>query len=64
MSMPMTSKSVLGAPRQRLSETKAAERYLCFGRFQVELQRQALFKEGSQVRIPSKVFQLLLALTR
>jgi DNA-binding winged helix-turn-helix (wHTH) protein len=59
--MPMTSKSVVGAPRQQLSETKAAERYLCFGQFQVDLQRKELFKEGSRVRIPSKVFEVLLA---
>ena len=62
MSTPMTSKSALDARRQQLSETKAAERYLRFGQFQVDLQREELFKEGSQVRIPSKVFQVLLAL--
>src|SRR5258707_3164460 len=62
MSTPMMSSSALGARRQQLSETKAAERYLCFGQFQVDLQREELFKEGSQVRIPSKVFQVLLAL--
>ena len=62
MSTPMTSKSALDARRQQLSETKAAERYLCFGQFQVDLQREELFKEGSRVRIPSKVFQALLAL--
>jgi DNA-binding winged helix-turn-helix (wHTH) protein len=62
MSTPMTSSSALGAHRQQLSETKAAERYLCFGQFQVDLQREELFKEGSPVRIPSKVFRVLLAL--
>ena len=62
MSTPMTSKSALGARRQQLSETKAAERYLCFGQFRVDLQREELFKEGSRVRIPSKVFQMLVAL--
>jgi DNA-binding winged helix-turn-helix (wHTH) protein len=61
MSTPMTSSSALGARRQQLSETKAAERYL-FGHFQVDLQREELIKEGSRVRIPSKVFQVLLAL--
>jgi DNA-binding winged helix-turn-helix (wHTH) protein len=60
--MPMMPSSALGARRQQLSETKAAERYLCFGQFQVDLQREELFKEGSRVRIPSKVFQVLLAL--
>jgi DNA-binding winged helix-turn-helix (wHTH) protein len=62
MSTPMTSKSALGARRQQLSETKAAERYLCFGQFHLDLQREELFKGGSRVRIPSKVFQVLLAL--
>jgi DNA-binding winged helix-turn-helix (wHTH) protein len=61
MSTPMTSKSALGARGQQLSETKAAE-YLRFGQFQVDLQREELFKEGSRVRIPYKVFQVLLAL--
>jgi DNA-binding winged helix-turn-helix (wHTH) protein len=59
MSTPMTSKSALGA---RSQQPKAAERYLCFGPFQVDLQRGELFKEGSRVPIPSKVFQVLLAL--
>src|SRR5215471_2563228 len=62
MSTPMTSKSALGAHKQQLSATKAAERYLCFGQFQVDLQREELFKEGSRVRIPYKAFQVLLAL--
>jgi len=62
MSMPMMPSSALGARRQQLSETKAAERYVCFGQFHVDLQREELFKEGSRVRIPSKVFQALLAL--
>jgi len=60
--MPMTSKSALGAPRQQVSETKPAERFLRFGQFQVDLQREGLFREGSRVRIPYKVFQVLLAL--
>jgi DNA-binding winged helix-turn-helix (wHTH) protein len=62
MSMPMMPSAALGVRRQQPSETKAVERYLCFGHFQVDLQRQELFKQGSRVRIPSKVFQVLLAL--
>jgi DNA-binding winged helix-turn-helix (wHTH) protein len=62
MSMPMMPSSALTACRQQLDEAKAAEPYLCFGQFQVDLQRKELFKEGSRVRIPSKVFQALLAL--
>ena len=33
-----------------------------FWMFQVDLQREELLKEGSRVHIPSKVFQVLLAL--
>ncbi len=62
MSTPMMSKSVLGARRRQLSETKAAERYLSLGQFQVDLHREELFKEGTRIRIPSKSFQVLLAL--
>jgi DNA-binding winged helix-turn-helix (wHTH) protein len=62
MSMPIMPSAALGVRRQQLSETKAAQRYLCFGRFQVDLEREELFKEGSRVRIPSKVFQVLMAL--
>jgi DNA-binding winged helix-turn-helix (wHTH) protein len=62
MSMPTMPSSALGARRQQLSETKAARRYLCFGQFQVDLEREQLFKAGSRVRIPSKVFQVLMAL--
>jgi DNA-binding winged helix-turn-helix (wHTH) protein len=58
MSTPMMSSSALSA----VSQAKAQERYLRFGQFQVDLQREALFKEGSRVRIPSKVFQVLMAL--
>jgi DNA-binding winged helix-turn-helix (wHTH) protein len=62
MSMPIMPSSALSARRQQLSETKATQRYLCFGQFQVDLEREELFKEGSRVRIPSKVFQVLMAL--
>jgi DNA-binding winged helix-turn-helix (wHTH) protein len=62
MSTPMMSGSALSAGRQGVSDAKAQERYLRFGQFQVDLQREELFKEGSRVRIPSKVFQVLMAL--
>ncbi len=62
MATPMRSSPASDARRQQMSETKAADRYLCFGQFQVDLQREEVFKEGSRVRIPSKVFQVLLAL--
>lgn len=56
------SMSALGAAKQQLSETKAAERYLRFGQFQVDLLGEQLLKEGSRVHIQSKVFQVLLVL--
>ena len=62
MATSMRSSSALDVTDNKMSETKAAERYLCFGQFRVDLQRKELFKEGSRVRIPSKVFQVLLAL--
>jgi DNA-binding winged helix-turn-helix (wHTH) protein len=57
-----SSGSALSASRQRVGEAKEQARYLRFGQFQVDLQREELFKEGSRVRIPSKVFQVLMAL--
>jgi DNA-binding winged helix-turn-helix (wHTH) protein len=58
----MPSKSALGIGRQQPSKTKAPERYLFFGPFKIDLQREELFKEGSRVRILSKVFQMLATL--
>jgi len=62
MATPMRSSPALDARRQQMIETKAADRYLWFGQFQVDLKSEEVFKGGSRVRIPSKVFQVLLAL--
>lgn len=62
MSMPMTSSSVLGTRTQEGIAAKPQARYLCFGQFQVDLQREELFKDGSRVHVPAKVYQVLLAL--
>jgi DNA-binding winged helix-turn-helix (wHTH) protein len=37
-------------------------RYLCFGGFQLDTQRELLFKDGTKMRLPGKVFQTLAAL--
>jgi DNA-binding winged helix-turn-helix (wHTH) protein len=37
-------------------------RYLCFGRFHVDVKREEIFRDGSRVRVPAKVFQALMAL--
>lgn len=63
MSIPMTASSALNAQaRESKSSSFAASRYLCFGGFQLDTQRELLFKEGSKVRLPGKVFQTLVAL--
>ena len=61
MTMPMTTSSTLGLRAHERSEAKPS-RYLCFGRFHVDLEREELFKDGARVRIPAKVYQVLLAL--
>jgi len=59
----MTASSALNAQaRESKSSSIAASRYLCFGGFQLDTQRELLFKEGSKVRLPGKVFQTLVAL--
>jgi DNA-binding winged helix-turn-helix (wHTH) protein len=62
MSMPMMSSSVLSTRTQEGIALKPQGRYLCFSQFQVDLQREELFKDGSRVHIPAKVYQVLLAL--
>jgi DNA-binding winged helix-turn-helix (wHTH) protein len=60
MSMPMSA--ALAARGHGLSGAQAQNRYVSFGHFQVDLQREELFKDGARVPIPSKVYQVLLAL--
>src|SRR5262245_29720507 len=63
MSIPMTASSALNAQaRESKASSSLASRYLCFGGFQLDTQRELLFKEGSKVRLPGKVFQTLVAL--
>jgi DNA-binding winged helix-turn-helix (wHTH) protein len=62
MSTPMMSHSALRAVRPEIREAQSKERYLYFGEFQVDLLREELFRQGSRVRVPAKVFQVLLAL--
>src|SRR5882672_8641206 len=62
MSMPMMTSSALSARSRELNQVKPQSRYLCFGHFQVDLRREELFKDGSRIHVPSKVYQVLLAL--
>jgi DNA-binding winged helix-turn-helix (wHTH) protein len=63
MSIPMTASSALNARARETNATSISGcRYLCFGGFQLDTQRELLFKDGTKVRLPGKVFQTLLAL--
>jgi len=62
MSMPTMTSSALRARSRESNQGKPRSRYLCFGQFQVDLQREELFKDGSRIHVPSKVYQVLLAL--
>jgi len=62
MSMPISTSAALAARGHGPSEVRAQSRYVSFGHFQVDLQREELFKDGARVHIPSKVYQVLLAL--
>jgi len=63
MSIPMTASSALNARARETNATSISGcRYLCFGGFQLDTQRELLFKDGTKVRLPGKVFQTLVAL--
>ena len=63
MTMPMMANSALNERSHELGATAQPTcRYLCFGDYQLDMQREELFKLGSRVHIPSKVYQVLLAL--
>ena len=62
MTMPMMSSSTLSARSHELPEIAGPGRYLCFGPFHIDVKREELFKDGARVRIPSKVYQVLMAL--
>src|SRR5215813_3081563 len=62
MSIPMTASSALNARAHENQTSSPTIRYLCFGGFQLDTQRELLFKEGSKVRLPGKVFHTLVAL--
>jgi DNA-binding winged helix-turn-helix (wHTH) protein len=62
MAVPMMSNATLSARRQELKGSVLDGRYVCFGPFQVDLQREELFKGGTRIHVPAKVYQVLLAL--
>src|SRR5579863_3805008 len=63
MSVPMTASTALNVQsRETRSAATPPSRYLCFGEFQLDTQRELLFKDGNKMRLPGKVFQTLVAL--
>src|SRR5262249_28314669 len=62
MSLPMTASPALNAQGRQNISAALGSRYLCFGGFQLDTQRELLFKDGAKVRLPGKVFQTLVAL--
>src|SRR5262249_48089551 len=62
MSLPMTASPALNAQGRQNISAALGSRYLCFGGFQLDTQRELLFKDGTKVRLPGKVFQTLVAL--
>ena len=62
MTAPMMSSTTLSARSHELPNLASQSRYLCFGPFHIDLKREELFKDRARVRIPSKVYQVLVAL--
>ena len=62
MTMQITTSSALGARSRELEDAISASRYVCFGRYQVDLKREEIIRDGIRLRVPAKVFQVLLAL--
>jgi len=65
MSTEMTGMQSLAA--RNFAEADAghsaqAQRFLSFGNFVVDLKREELFKDGTRIKLPGKVYQTLLAL--
>ena len=62
MTMQITTSSALAARSRELELIDSPSRYLCFGRFHVDVKREEIFRDGSRMRVPAKVFQVLMAL--
>jgi len=65
MSTEMTGMQSLAA--RSFAETNSepaqqAQRYVSFGNFVVDLKREELFKDGTRIKLPGKVYQTLIAL--
>jgi DNA-binding winged helix-turn-helix (wHTH) protein len=55
----------IDSPEQRESSNRAARsprRFVCFGAFYLDLEKEELFEEGTRIKLQGKVHQALLAL--
>src|SRR5215471_20310018 len=63
MSAPSSVRSSLAPQLSELGAAALAQsRYVCFGGFQLDTERELLYKDGAKMRLPGKVFQTLVAL--
>src|SRR5215831_5369200 len=62
MSTEMTGTQALAATGYAGAKSPELQRFLSFGTFTVDLKREELFKDGTRIKLPGKVYQTLVAL--
>lgn len=62
MSTEMIGMQALAARSVAELKSEGAPRFLTFGSFAVDLKREELFKDGTRIKLPGKVYQTLVAL--
>src|SRR5262250_1570964 len=62
MSTEMIGMQALAARSIAESKEQESRRFLDFGSFAVDLKREELFKDGTRIKLPGKVYQTLVAL--
>src|SRR5579859_6891326 len=62
MSTEMIGMQALAARSVAEAKDQEFQRFLSFGSFTVDLKREELFKDGTRIKLPGKVYQTLVAL--
>ena len=62
MSTELTGMQALAARSYVKAESPELQRFLRFGAFTIDLKREELFKDGTRIKLPGKVYQTLVAL--
>src|SRR6266403_2089909 len=62
MSTEMVGMQTLAERSYADAKKSELERFLSFGSFTVDLKREELFKDGTRIKLPGKVYQTLIAL--